>query len=405
MEFLIKPIFRQRSNAIFFETTRLNALLRAEYQDNFGFYQQNFGVYSYMQMTSDLEFKIHYHTGVPLLWQPHNSCAWNPTQTLDMGTDTIAPCKAKINEQHCYDEHFGSIYREFLQWGGGPTVSFTAAGQQAIDDLVRTIVANASMGARLTLTAGQLHNLSSVEFNDAVPTRIEQAFRSTVGTCRGWIELCRTLSTNPQYAHLEAGYIESGDISSDGKSYTGATNTATELYDLYVAGAPGPLRDAIIEGGTGGFGTTFYPIWIVSPSIHQAVYKDWLAQKESATQNQPRISVMQGTIPTGRGGTRTINTYMIDNTVVIPLSEVALWERFLKQTSHFAYLTISGCIQLGASFADLPLVNQAEVGVMMQISENAEDYGTHKFLSHALFATAINDTDYITGDYLIATPA
>ena len=114
MEYLIKPTFQRSNNAIFFETSRLNALLRAEYQDNFGYYQNTFGVYSYMTMTSQLEYRIHYQKGAPLLWQPHNSCAWTPTQTVSMGTDTIAPCRAKINEQHCYDEFFNSIYQEFL---------------------------------------------------------------------------------------------------------------------------------------------------------------------------------------------------------------------------------------------------------------------------------------------------
>jgi len=407
MDFQVKPRFDRGSGAVFFETEQVNALLRTEYQDNFGAYQNAYGVYSYMQMTEDMEYRIHYAQGAPVLWQPHNSCAWTPTQTLSMATDTIAPCKVKVNEQYCYDEFLNSIYKEFVTWqGGGPTVSLSQAGEAASEELARTIVANATMGARITLTAGQLHDLSAVDFAEGTPTRIEQAFTNTVGACRGWIELCRVLSLQAGYEHLEAGYIDAADISSDGKTYLGTTNTATELYDLYVAGAKGPLADAVTTGGISGFGPVFYPIWLVSPSIHNAVYRDWIAQKETATQNEPRISIETIQVPTPRGN-RQLRVYMIDNTVVIPVTEVSMWEKYLDQTSHFAYLTISGTIQLGGSFANLPNYQPdgARVAVMMQVSTNAEDYGTHKFLSHGLMATAINDTDYITGDYLIATPA
>ena len=272
-----------------------------------------------------------------------------------------------------------------------------------MDELVRTIVKNASLGARLTLTAGQLHDLDSVTFNDDVPTRLEEAFTRTTGTCRGWIELCRTLSVQDGLGHLEADLIPSDEISADGKTYEGRTKKVIDLYDDYVSNSKDPLQDAIIEGGAGGFGNTFYPLWIVSPSIYRAVYLEYLAQKESATVNSPRIRVMEASVQTPRGA-RPIFVYMIDNTVVVPLNEVSQWERYLKQTSHFAYLTVSGCIQLGGNFGNIP-GNDNEVAVMMQVSENADDYGTHKLLSHALFATAINDTDYITGDYLIAEPA
>lgn len=407
MEFLIKPRFRALRNALFFETERLNALARAEYSDKFGFYQRQFGVYAYMNLTSDLTFRIHYAQGTPFMWQPHNNCAWTPTGTLSMGQMEITPCKAKVNEQYCYDEFIESTYKAALQWSSNPTIGFSQMGVEANNELVRTILKNATLGARMTLVGGQLIDLTSTTFETGVSSRIEDAYRRTAGTCRGWIELLRDTATETGKEHLDGGatnFIDAADISSDGTTYLGTTNTVVELYDIIRAGAPAELQDAIIEGGVGGFGEMFQPLYLVSPSIYRALDADWIAQKTSPLVNEQRISRRPFEINTERGP-RTIYAYFIDDTAVVPVSEISHFDRYVTGTSHFAYVTISGVIQLGASFADLPRVNESEVAVMIQVSEDAEDYGTSKFLSHNLMATAINDTNYIAGEYVYAEPA
>lgn len=404
MEFLVKPAFDAIQNALYFPVGRLNALAEGEYNDKMGFYQSTFGMYSYMTLTQDQTYRIHYPKGTPFLFQPHNNCAWTPTGTLSMGEFEITPCRAKINEQFCYDEHMEGTYKAFLQWDQGGRVGFSEAGRAATDALTRTIVANATMGARMTLEAGQLIDLSSVTFKEGTATRIEEAYRKTAGTCRGWIELARTKAQTENLPHLDGGWIKAADISNDGKSFVGDNRTIIDLYDEMVANAPEPLADAIIEGGIGGFGNTYYAMWLLAPPEYRAVYEQWKVQKESAALEDARIERRQYTYQTAQGP-RTIYVFFIDDTVVIPISSISQFDRWLTGTAHFAYLTISGVIQMGSNFAGLPVARQNDVGVMIQVSQNAEDLGTHKFLSHALMATGINDTDYIAGDYLFAEPA
>lgn len=194
MQFLIKPKFDDITNALFFPTDKMNFLLEGEYNDNFGFYQQTFGVYSYMTLTTDMTYRMHYPEGTPFMWQVHNNCSWTPTGTLSMAEDEITPCKAKINEQMCYDEYMDSAFKAFLQWGNRPNVDLSPAGQQATDSLIRTVAANATLGHRMTLVGGQVMDLSAVEFKTGTKTRIEQAYRNTADTCKGWVELARTLA-------------------------------------------------------------------------------------------------------------------------------------------------------------------------------------------------------------------
>ncbi len=404
MEFLIRPRFNAIRNALYFETTRLNGLARAQYNDKFGFYQRQFNMYSYMQLTNDMTYRIHYPQGTPLMWQPHNSCAWTPTGTLSMSNFEITPCKAKVNEQFCYDEYMNGTYRAFLQYSQNPTIGFSEIGRQATDDLVRTVLKNATLGHRMTLVGGRLHALNQVVFKEGVPSRIEDAFRRTAGTCRGWIELLRERGADAGFEHLDGDYITAADLSADGKQFVGDGRDIVAVYDAIFEDAPTPLQDAIIEGGIGGFGDTFYPLFLVAPPEYRAVRAAYNAQKDNTLQNEMRITRQEFSIST-ESGNRTVYVYMIDDTVVVPVQEVAKYDQYLTGTSHFAYLTLSGVIQLGSNFINLPVVNESEVAIMMQVSEDAEDYGTHKFLAHTVMATAINDTDYIAGGYLYAVPA
>lgn len=404
-EFLIEPRFRAIRNALYYDTGELNALVEAEYTDNFGFYQDNFGVYSYMTLNSEKKYVINYPKLHPFVWQQHKSCAWTPQGTLSYGKKEIEPCKLKLNEQNCYDEYFGSAFNAFIEWNtNDPNITMTAEGVQHVDMLTRAMVSNASIGFRMIMVAGKLHDLSSVNFETGVSTNVRDAFTRSHTSCQGWIPLVREKSGD--IPHLETGDLGdevTNDISDDGRNFTGSV---VALHDALYEGAPIKLQDAITEGGIGGFDESgnVFPIMLVSPSIIRATLRELKAQKTTAMVNEPRIEVMKMTTNTS-SGTREIKVYKIDETVIIPVREPSKFDEYLNGTSHFAYLTMSGVIQLGASFADIPKVREDEVGIMVQISEDAEDYGTVKMLSHALMAVAINDTDYITGDYLFATPA
>ena len=203
-------------------------------------------------------------------------------------------------------------------------------------------------------------------------------------------------------SHLDiVDLIDSADISADGKAYEG---DALDLFDANFAASPNALKDAIIEGGNGGFGLVFNSLWLVSPSIFRAVHTKWLDIKDNALQNESRIT-REGYQVSENGRSKTVWVYMIDNTVVIPISSVSMYDRYLTGASHFCYLTISGTIQLGGSFGDLPKVNESEVAIMVQQRTDANNLGKVDFLSHALFASAVNDTNYIAGSYIYAEPA
>lgn len=401
MEFILKPFFNAARNQIMFPTGSLNAFQAAQYNDKFGIYQSLFMVFSYMRLTRDLKFRIHYPTGTPFVWQTHNSCAWTPLGNLTMNVMEIDPCKAKVNEEMCYDEHFESAYVSMLEWGRSPGVQMNEQGVAAVNALTESIVKNATLGARLTMTVGSLYNLTTIDTEEDTPTRIAQAFEKTLGTCQGWIELLISLGTVPGNEHLDDDdLIDAADISADGKDYTG---DALELYDANYALAKPKLCNAIAEGGVGGFGFQFNPLWLVSPSIFKAVRNKYIELGAALSTNDKRIELVE--YPAGEGRS-PLKVYVIDGSVVvIPIHEPSQVEQYLVGTSHFCYLTLSGVIQMGGSFNSIPTVGSSEVAVITQLGQDVEDYGKFKFLSHNLMATAVNDTDYVAGAYQWATPS
>ena len=46
-----------------------------------------------------------------------------------------------------------------------------------------------------------------------------------------------------------------------------------------------------------------------------------------------------------------------------------------------------------------------DIGMMVERKETVDEYGKYKFLAHALFATSINDTDYVSGTQIYADKA
>lgn len=399
----LDPIFMPDSNMLMFQTSELNYLAEQRYNDKFGFYQAAFGMYSYMRLTSDFEYKIWYPQGEPHLWQPHNSCAWNPLGVYGFANKTITPCKSKLNLEFCNDEFYNSVFRSFHAWNTGATVGLSAAGQAALTALTNTIVKSATIGNRMMLTAGQLFDPETVAIVTGTPTNVEEAFKKTIGTCRGWIDLLIDLEAGDptKYAHLnlDSLFIQSGggqNIATNGQTFTGSV---VALYDAIFAAATNDLQEAIIDGGVGDTGRSFMPMFLVSNSVKAKLYADLLALNASAVQIKPRIS--QRAI-TANG--QTFDVMYIDNVPVIPVADVANYDKLLTGRSHFAYLTISGTIQLGSNFARIPELGSGEVAVAIQQKTDLDELGKVLFLSHSLSATAISDTKYIAGGYKYTVP-
>jgi len=396
----VTPSFNRITNQATFPADSVNAFMREEIYDSFNFYQSQFGVYNYMRLTDEKKYVLHTMHGTPLLWQPHNSCSWDETGSIRMGRREITPVKAKINEQFCYDEMFNSAFKHFLQWNGRGPLSLNANGIAVINALSRTLAENATLGAHVTLTAGQMYDVSAVTFNSQTPATIRDLFARTIGTTKGWLELLRTQGLVPEYSHLNvSGAIDTlNDI--NGKRYIG---DPIVLFDNLREAAPFDLKAFMDEGGVIGSASGDYtPIFLVSLSVYAAVAESYRKQCVSVTCINPRLSRREFTQNTNRGN-KPVYVYYIDDVPVVPIAAVNQYDKYLEGSTHFAGIVSSGNINLGASFDELPDVGTGRnVGMLMELDTSAKNYGNYYFLAHSLFGTHISDTNFISATQVYA---
>jgi len=401
----IEPIFLPDSGYTFFSTEQMNALAELRYKSTFGWYQAAFGMYGYLQLTSDQQYRIHWVEGQPYLWQPHNSCTWSPLGVFKMNSKTIEPCKSKINLDICNDEFFGSLYKDFHRWNTGASVELSASGQAAVGEIIKSVQKNATLGNRLMLTGGQLLNLDTIVAATGTSSDIMEAFRATANTCKGWIQLCKATGATAGFGHVDqnALFITSGggqNISSDGKTFTG---DVVALYDAEIAAGKADLQDAVMEGDLGEEGgAPFTSMFLVSPSVYRRAYAQAQTAKGTPIVNQLRL---QQRAVTFAGRTRMV--MYIDETPIIPIKDVTWYDKLTTGTSHFAYVTTSRTIQLGSNFAGIPELREAagtEVAVAIQGSNKLSELGRVEFLSHNLSAVSLTDTNFIAGAYKFVQP-
>jgi len=397
----VTPRFNVNNRTLVFPSGELNAFTRATIQDSFDYYQRAFGVYSFMKLNSALKFVIHTLAGNPMLWQPHNSCAWEPNALLSIGNREIDPAKVKINAEQCYDELFESAYEDFLRWDGRSLLQLSEQGEQYLNDLITTIVQNAALGARLALTVGNVYNPASVTFKGGVPAEVQTLFGKTIGSANGYLKLLSTLANSgAKYAHLNlSNLFNVNDL--DGKKYIG---DVIGLYDDLKESAPADLEAVINEGGSFAVAgeTTGRPLVLVSSSLFNAIVQHYNKTCVSLTCANPRVTKEMVT-----DGGRSYNIYYIDAIPVIPISDVNYYDKYLTGATHFMAITASGNINLGTAWDNMPDPNSTvnDVGLVIEKSTRVQDWGKTYMAGHNLLASGISDTEQIVAAQIYAEPA
>lgn len=401
---IIAPNFAKTTGALIIPCEKINKFIATEIRDTFDFYQNRFGVYSYMQLNRYQKFVLQYAYGVPLMWQAHKSCTFDPLGNVRTGSKEIEPCNAKLNSEFCYDEFFDSCYRMFLNWSGRGPMDLTPDGVKLINKLINILAKNAVLGARMTLTAGKLYDPTKVTFDTATSNEIVEMFTKTAGTCKGWIELLREMGELITTRHCNhKNIVKPEDF--DGEKFGG---DVLEVYDALFDAAPSALQNVVNEGGAitavdGANG----PIFLVTTAYYNKLAQQYREQCLSVTCLNPRLTRREENWSGLSGVNRPINVYYIDDTPVIPVTDTNQFTKYLTGTTHLAVLTVSRNISLGSSFSALPSLNDnmQDIGMMVERKETVDEYGKYKFLAHALFATSINDTDYVSGTQIYADKA
>lgn len=389
----IDPFFVPRDNQIAFGTKDINTFQRATYADTWGSYQQAFGLYGYMKIDRMNKFIVHRPKGAPLMWQPLEACSYDPTRSLTVGKKELEPTKVYMNEEFCWDELFDSCFEHMIRYTEGGDVELDADATRIFDQLVNEMIANAQLGARASMVAGQLYDVNTVEFDANNPANINSLFQRTHGTVQGWLPLMADLAIS-DYA-----WLNTDDLTPDAFTVNGYQGDVVDLFDSLKTQAPRQLQRLVNQGGVMSSNQfSFRPLFVVSPTIFSKLIQDYNAQRVQLAQNDPRITKMQ--MPISGNGLRHEFVYMIDDTPVIPLDDICVFDDFVNADTHYAGIIASGNIQMGFSFAgDLGNIENQDIGIIIEqnTSITSGKYKQYGFLSHALMKVALADPNYAVG--------
>jgi len=401
--FRVKPGFRRDNQTLFFESKDLNAFTRPTYVDNFGFFQDAYGVYEYMRLDDRREFIVHKPKGAPLLWQAYNSCSVDPTKNIVVRSERIRPEKGYLHTQFCQDQMFDSCFEQLIKYSNGAFPELSAEGQQIISSLLDELMVNMHLASRYILTLGQLFNAGNTNFDPNQPVGIADLFQRTTSAVRGWVPLFAALA-DEGLAHLNINNLIPNDFVQDCKNWSGSI---VDIYDELECQAPKPLQSLINQGGVvrsnTTAGNTFKPLFLVSGELHNALVREYRAQSSQIAQNNPRISKMAVTSANGSVG----QMYFIDDVPVVRLDDINGYDQFLTSQTHFAGIVASGNIQLGMAFDQMPKdIENMGAGLLVQQNLNAStgSYGDYNVLAWNLFQVALADPNYAVATQRIVNP-
>lgn len=375
----LHPTFNPAGRTISLPTNEINVFTSTKVRDNINAYQSRFGVFGFMRLNDRMKFTVTKLQGSPFMWQPVAHCTWSPLGSLHITRDSITPTEAMIQDEWCQDELVNSMFSQFFATNNR---GLSPEGQRIFTEVVTKVTEQATLGAWLTLTIGQLYNPASVNFKEDVDGTIESLFSKTIGTVRGWVELLKEMAASEaKYRHLNVPIFADSDF--DGEKYLG---DPVALFDKLNDAAPADLANLIDEGGVPSSLGTSNVLYIVSTSVFRQVAALYRKQGTEIITLRPRLT---------QRDVSGITVYYVDDIPVVPVSYISHMDKYLKGKQHFAALTLAGNIQLGTSFGSVPDVNNPNVGLIMQQKSDLDQLGRVLMRADSLFSTAIADYRYI----------
>lgn len=402
MKLSIAPHFLPGESGDFFFTERtLNKLSRARYQDDFGFYQSRFNVFSYMQMNSRRKFVVHYPKGSPLVWQKYQGCTYDNTGSISLDRREITPDPIYMREQFCHDSLLDSCFQHMINYTTGGDITLDEEGVRIFNMLVDELMTNAQLGFRMSALTGQMYNVETVEYSNDNTANLTELFKKTHPSVKGLIKLAydRAQIDAPQ---LNVNVVNDSDFNAMGQFQ----GDPIEVVEAIMDKAKKPLRQLYNRGATISNGRfTFAPLIIASDGYYNAFLDKYKAEGDLSMTNRTKLS-KRDLAPENSNMPMEV-MYLYDRIPIIPLSEINGFDQYVAGDLHTLMVVGSGNMQIGASFSSLPQdIENRGIGVMIGRNDDMHDdaYGTYTVLSHALAKTAIADTDYMAGTIKYVKP-
>lgn len=395
------------SSTLTIPCTTMKYLQDAEYLDNFGFYQELFGVFSFMTLNKQGKYVLSRHKSGSTLWDQYKSCMYKTSGLgVTRGSTEINAIPHYLHETWCNDELLNSCFQHLNTWRNGDMTDEDLAPY--FNQIVKQFMHGATKSLRATLAISNLHDFNSVKFADNVDSKTIRKLRNKESDLSGWLKLVVDTAEDGESQMNIQGFVSENDFDKRGV-YTGKiTDAIAELRSR----AKGSLTNLMNNGGMVDVrGRAITSIILASGSYFQAVVNEFQATCDSLMTNCRRVSREQFT---AMGITKYV--YFVDGMPVIPLEELGGVDEMLVGTTNVLAIVQAGNIVLGTSFSNIPneyddiaykLVRNDNMTYAGndEFGEPIYRYGQYHFLSHSLLGTAIANSDMFVGSVTFTEPS
>jgi peptidoglycan hydrolase-like protein with peptidoglycan-binding domain len=391
----IKPAISMSGQGVIMFPYAETVALQRTYTSQLSAYQAEFGIYSHMELTSTKEYLVNTFS-VDSLGLQAASCDITDTDGISREERTIAPCHVVNYKTLCAEETLGTALMTAREVSGSTTSD--AGLQNLIMDIAKN-VSNAGTASLLALNiAGGLYEVPAVG-NDyaykAGVTSAQQAnfVKQVSVTCEGWIVKALEDNKNSSISDANGKFGTANNTVIDGSTgaNTYAAGKARLLKNALLAASSAELQDLFTLGAqTTSTGQEIRPVIIVDAITFNAIVKDYDTANTGAALNNDGTYKWQ-----------TINgrNYMfMDNILVYPETSPRAYEKYLTGYQAFMALTFCGNMNLGNSFAQLPLLATSGYPAAFMASQKPglNNLGTWEMRSDYMVASDISDTGMVT---------
>ncbi len=377
------------------------------------------GVYNYMALNTKAKYDI---TTIDVggLVLKADSCNMTDGGAITSTNREVEPCDAAMAEDVCSTTLMSAAFesaRPYLDGDGTAWASFeevmTRIATQAISVSSKSLMA-------LAIGGGSYGNAGTGDFayntGKGAITNRRAAYVAQKGLCDG---LLVKLAAASGVTVSPTTMTEANGAFVDG-NFTGSAYNADAVlpyYDYLAANCTDTLKVFVETGATvTSDGVERYPILWCDPKFHNAVSRAFFAQNADAAKNGPRGGgrITTKEIPSGDPMKIGRLVYMIDNTYVIPVSEQSVFEEVLTGWYSFAYLTVTGVLNVGMNFSSFPFqafdgtntgVTRAAIDIQDMGQTNNKQKGLYSLTGKFLVAADISDTNLVYGSQAYLIPA
>lgn len=307
-----------------------NDLIVQKYKKDF--WSRTGNAFQYVSLSKDNEFVVNSMSANPMVFQAGASgCSSTPTRGLSFGSDSMSGNRAHISIAFCETDLLNTCFQADYEWQANGKLELKDSVK---NELTRLILSSITEGLFLALISGNTYGADQLKTEDGGTLEENRLFIQTTDAHTGIVPTLKNNVAEYQHWNVPGAYNAN---SQDGKRFTGSAVEVFDKLHRYAEDKGIAIGDAITEEPEN-------LACVVDVHTYRRLRKEHAEQCEQvgimSTKCKDAITIEK------RGGK---SVFLIHDVIVVPVSEITFYDKFVGRTSRFMAIERKGNFVLGGS--------------------------------------------------------